>query len=262
MSPARFLYSVLAVSLLAILGCGGGGGGGNTPASPGGGTPATYSASGHIASGSGVVLPGVTLSLTGQASATTSSDASGNFTFSGLASGSYTLTPTLGGYSFAPTSLPLTIGSSNSSGLNFTSALTYYQSTDLISGYMTPLHSQTISQFLSDEAALSALLSSQGLYLSGSHYSQSKTDYENHLQTFLNNTLGYIRSTSYTLPIDKTAIIQLLNTQKANDKAYAVTYYTGVNWQGSALVVSTITTGISTDLDNMYSLVISQVQIL
>lgn len=251
----------LAGSLLLALGCGGGGS--STPSTPGeGGGTTTYSASGHIASGGGVALPGVSVALTGLASASTATDSSGTFNFTGLANGAYTLTPSLGGYTFTPAATPFTVSSSNATGLNFTAALLTYPSTDLVNSYMTTLHSQTISQFLSDEGALSALLSSQGLYLSGSHYLQSKTDYENHIQLFLNSTLSYIQSASHTMLIDKNAIIQLLNTQKASDKAYSVTYYTGVNWQGSASVLSTITTGISTDLDNMYSLMISQVQVL
>lgn len=251
----------LAGSLLFFLGCGGGGS--STPSTPGGGGgTTTHSASGHISSGSGVALSGVTVALTGQALSSTTTNSSGNFTITGLATGTYTLTPSLSSYTFTPAATQFAVSSSNITGLNFTGAVQTYPSTDLIHSYMTTLHSQTISQFLSDEAALSALLSSQGAYLSGSHYSQSKTDYESHIQAFLNSTLNYIQTTSHSMLIDKNAIIALLNTQKADDKTYSVSYYTGVNWQGSAAVISAVTNGISTDLDNMYSLVISQVQVL
>jgi hypothetical protein len=253
------MFLLVAGSLFMDLGCGGGGGGTSPSGGSNGGSPTTYSASGLITSNSGVGVPGVTLSLTGQATASTSTDSNGNFTFSGLGSGAYTLTPTFGNCGFNPASTSFTIASTGSTGRNFVAT---FPSTDFVNTYMTTLHAQTISQFLTDEDALGRQLSASGNYGSGLHYSLSKTDYENHIQAFLNSSLAYIQSASQTMPIDKNAIIQLLNSQKANDKAYSVTYYTGVNWQGSALVVSTITTGISTDLDNMYSLVISQVQVL
>lgn len=58
----------------------------------------TYSISGTIgqcnASGpSGTLLPGVTMSLTGAASSSTTTDGSGNYSFSGLFGGNYTITP-------------------------------------------------------------------------------------------------------------------------------------------------------------------------
>lgn len=49
------------------------------------------------------------MSLGGAASATTTTDASGNYAFSNLATGAYTLTPSLTGYTFAPFSINLTI---------------------------------------------------------------------------------------------------------------------------------------------------------
>ena len=42
---------------------------------------------------SGILLPGVTMSLTGAASASTTTDGSGNYSFTGLAGGNYTVTP-------------------------------------------------------------------------------------------------------------------------------------------------------------------------
>ncbi|MGC8762713.1 MAG: hypothetical protein ACP5VN_03625, partial [Acidobacteriota bacterium] len=53
-------------------------------ATPTSGTPTTYSISGTV---SGATASGVTMTLSGAASATTTTDASGNYTFSGLANG-------------------------------------------------------------------------------------------------------------------------------------------------------------------------------
>ncbi|MGA9751599.1 MAG: carboxypeptidase regulatory-like domain-containing protein, partial [Acidobacteriota bacterium] len=87
----------------------------------GGSAPATYSISGTV---SGATASGVTMSLTGAATATTTTDTSGNYTFSGLANGSYTVTPSKSGYTFSPTSLAVTISGANQTGKNFTATST------------------------------------------------------------------------------------------------------------------------------------------
>ncbi|MDX9736006.1 MAG: choice-of-anchor J domain-containing protein, partial [Thermoanaerobaculia bacterium] len=56
----------------------------------------------------------------GSASAT--SDASGNFTLTGLAAGTYTVTPTKSGCTFSPTSRSVTVSSANVTGVNFTAS--------------------------------------------------------------------------------------------------------------------------------------------
>jgi hypothetical protein len=78
-------------------------------------TPATYSISGTI---SGAVLRGVTITLTG--GMTTTTDASGSYSFSGLANGSYTVIPALARYIFDPTSKAASVSGTNVSGMNFT----------------------------------------------------------------------------------------------------------------------------------------------
>ena len=77
----------------------------------------SYSISGTV---SGAVVSGVTINLTGTSSASTSTDGSGNYTFTGLANGSYTVTPSKSGYTFAPTSTAAVISSANATGINFT----------------------------------------------------------------------------------------------------------------------------------------------
>jgi PKD repeat protein len=82
-----------------------------------GAPPTTYSVSGTVSTGAGVGISGVTVS-TGSISTTTNS--SGAYTLGSLANGSYTLTPSLGGYSFSPGSRSVTVSSGNVSGQNFT----------------------------------------------------------------------------------------------------------------------------------------------
>ncbi len=70
--------------------------------------PATYSLSGRItADGRG--LAGVTVTLSGEASATTTTDNGGGYSFSGLKTGSYLITPAKEGYTFSPLNRSVTI---------------------------------------------------------------------------------------------------------------------------------------------------------
>lgn len=59
-------------------------------------------------------VQGVTITLTGPSPATTkvttTTDASGSYSFTGPASGTYTVTPSLTGYSYTPSSKSVTVG--------------------------------------------------------------------------------------------------------------------------------------------------------
>jgi uncharacterized protein (TIGR03437 family) len=63
---------------------------------------------------------GATVSLSGAASAVVAGDASGNYSFSGLLNGTYTVTPSKSGYTFSPTSQSVTINGASLTGINFT----------------------------------------------------------------------------------------------------------------------------------------------
>ncbi|MFI5109096.1 MAG: discoidin domain-containing protein, partial [Terriglobales bacterium] len=76
-----------------------------------------YSIAGTIGGAGG---SGATVALSGTASASTTADASGNYSFSGLANGSYTVTPSLAGDIFSPASQPVTVSGANVPGVNFT----------------------------------------------------------------------------------------------------------------------------------------------
>jgi hypothetical protein len=71
-----------------------------------------YSISGRVTlSGSG--LSGVTINLTGSTSASTTTDSNGNYTFTGIQNGSYTITPSKSGYTFNPSSMPVTVSNND-----------------------------------------------------------------------------------------------------------------------------------------------------
>jgi hypothetical protein len=77
----------------------------------------TYSVTGTITGPGGA---GATVSLTGQTTATTTADASGNYSFSGLANGSYVVTPSNSGLAFTPASQSVTINTAHVMNVNFT----------------------------------------------------------------------------------------------------------------------------------------------
>ncbi len=81
-----------------------------------------YSISGKAATASGAGIEGITVTLSGAASATTTTDADGNYIFTGLLNGSYTLTPSMAapGYTFTPPSRTVNIEYANVTGQNFT----------------------------------------------------------------------------------------------------------------------------------------------
>ena len=82
-----------------------------------GGGGSTFNISGAISPSS--FGSGATVNLSGAATATVSTDASGNYQFSGLANGSYTVTPSKAGFNFSPVSQPVNINGANVSGVNF-----------------------------------------------------------------------------------------------------------------------------------------------
>jgi hypothetical protein len=77
-------------------------------------TPA-HAISGTISNGAGA-----TVSLTGAMAATTTADANGNYLFSGLPDGGYTLSPTLTGYSLSPPNQAVNVAGADISGIDFT----------------------------------------------------------------------------------------------------------------------------------------------
>ncbi|MGO9211040.1 MAG: N,N-dimethylformamidase beta subunit family domain-containing protein [Terriglobales bacterium] len=83
---------------------------------------ATYNISGSISPAA--LASGATVTLSGPATATTTADASGNYTFTGLLNGAYTVTPSKTGFTFTPANLAATINSATLTGVNF-SVVTY-----------------------------------------------------------------------------------------------------------------------------------------
>jgi hypothetical protein len=97
-------------------------------------TTATWAISGTI-----TPLPGgsgVTVTLNTTPTRTITTDTSGAYSFTGLANGSYTVTPSKTGFTFSPESQAPTINNGNAAGINFTANAV---PTWAISGTITPL---------------------------------------------------------------------------------------------------------------------------
>jgi Big-like domain-containing protein len=88
---------------------------------------ATYSISGSAGVASATVV------LSGTADASTTASSTGTFSFAKLTPGSYTITPSLSGYTFSPAGNSTTVTNANVSGVNFTATATQH-SVDLTWG--------------------------------------------------------------------------------------------------------------------------------
>ena len=75
-----------------------------------------FSISGTV---TGKVSSGVTIKLTGAASDTTVTDTTGDYIFTGLSNGTYTITPSKSGYKFRPKKKKVTINNADVAGVNF-----------------------------------------------------------------------------------------------------------------------------------------------
>jgi VWFA-related protein len=132
MITSHFLSIFRRILILSIItlfvGCGGGGGGGGANPS------SSFSISGTV---TGAVSSGVTITFSGSSSGAMTTDANGNYTFSGLANGSYTITPSLSGYVFNPVSEAVTINGANIFSIDFTAAANTNPPTYTISGTVT-----------------------------------------------------------------------------------------------------------------------------
>jgi hypothetical protein len=91
----------------------------------------TYSISGTV---TGPWVEGITMAVGGASSGTASTDAGGNYSFTGLAAGSYTVTPSLTGYMYSPANPTVVITDADQTqNFNATSAITSYSISGTVS---------------------------------------------------------------------------------------------------------------------------------
>lgn len=82
--------------------------------------PSTFTLSGTI---TGDEVEGATITLTGDASDSTTSAADGTYSFTGLVDGSYTVTPSLTLYGFTPSSASVEVSGADNTGNDFVSVV-------------------------------------------------------------------------------------------------------------------------------------------
>lgn len=135
--------------------------------------PPTWSISGTITPAS--LGSGVTVTLSGAGAGTTQADPSGNFTFSGLLPGTYTVTPAKAGLAFTPVNQQVTITNGNVSGLVFTATGAPSLAMDANASINRTAASTTVSTSISTQASNELLLAFIGAdYLGGANTTVTK----------------------------------------------------------------------------------------
>ena len=119
-----------------------------------------FSISGTVSGAGGV---GATITLSGAGVAATTTNSSGSYTFTGLAKGTYTVTPSHTGFTFSPTSLAETITTANITGANFT-ATAVAPTTFSISGTVSGTGASGTTITLSGAASATTTTNSTGAF--------------------------------------------------------------------------------------------------
>jgi hypothetical protein len=141
MGKKLFLFGISMLLLLFISACGSSGGSGSSSGGGNDSASGTYSISGVVTEGNAIVntdlsgiaaagdgLPGVTMTLGGDASDTKITGPGGTYTFTGLGNGTYTVTPSMTGRNFNDVSTVIPI--------NGVAALVNFEATaDGLGGY-------------------------------------------------------------------------------------------------------------------------------
>ena len=120
----------------------------------------TYGVSGQV---SGATAAGVTLTLSGAGSASVTTDSSGTYRFSGIANGSYTLTPSKAGYVFYPSRVVVNVNGAEVTGQNFSASLATV-GTYAVSGTVTGATVSGVTVSLTDAAKPSTVTDATGSY--------------------------------------------------------------------------------------------------
>ncbi|MDH4275722.1 MAG: carboxypeptidase regulatory-like domain-containing protein, partial [Gammaproteobacteria bacterium] len=123
----------------------------------------TYTISGKITTGTNTALSGATVALSGAATASATSDANGDYSFTNLANGSYTVTPTKSGYTFAPTNLPVTVSGVDVTNTNFSGTQSVV-ATYSISGTVADANGVAISGVTITQGTTTVTTDSAGAY--------------------------------------------------------------------------------------------------
>jgi hypothetical protein len=182
----------------------------------------TFSISGTISPTAGG--SGAKLTLSGAVTTTTTADGAGNYTFSGLANGTYAVTPSHTGYTFSPTSQSAPVNGANVTGINFTAQVA---PTFSISGTISPITGGSgATVILSGAAAATATTNSAGNY--------TFSGLTNGAYTVTPNNAGYTFS-----PVGQSVTVNAANLTGVNFTAAVQQPHSAVlSWTASTSTVS------------------------
>jgi PKD repeat protein len=185
----------------------------------------TYTVSGTITTSGGAGINGVNVS---NGSSSTTTNSSGAYTLSGVANGTYTLTPSLSGYTFSPTTRSVTVSGANVTGQNFTGT--------------PPANVPPVANFTFTTSGLTATFTDTSTDSDGSIASRSWNFGDGTTSTATNPSKTYAAAGTYTVTLTVTD-----NGGATNTRSSAVTVTAGgggtVLTRGVPVTGLTATTG-------------------
>ncbi len=168
---------------------------------------------------------GVTLTLGGAATATTTADTSGSYTFTGLPNGMYTIVPNRSGFTFSPSSQTTTINGANVTGENFTDTAATVAptiTTQPANLAVTTGQTATFTVVATGTAALSYQWQKNGVNVGGAtaaSYTTPATTTADNGGTFrvvVGNVAGTVTSAAATLTVTTAVVAPSITTQPSN----------------------------------------------
>ena len=184
---------------------------------------------------SGAITPtaagsGATVALSGGASASATADSSGNYTFAGLANGSYMVTPKHTGYAFTPGNQSATVNGANVSGVNFTAnaapvapSITAQPASQTVTAGQTA----SFSVAATGTAPLNYQWQKNGTAISGatsSSYTTPTTTSSDNGEQFtvvVSNTAGSVTINAATLTVNAAPVAPSITTQPTSQTVTA-----------------------------------------
>jgi Putative Ig domain/Abnormal spindle-like microcephaly-assoc'd, ASPM-SPD-2-Hydin/Immunoglobulin domain len=173
---------------------------------------------------------GVTLTLGGAATATTTADTSGSYTFTGLPNGMYTIVPNHSGFTFTPSSQTTTINGANVTGVNFTDTAATVAptiTTQPANQAVTTGQTATFTVVAAGAAPLGYQWQKNGVNVSGAttaSYTTPATTTADNGRTFrvvVSNAAGTVTSAAATLTVTTTVVAPSITVQPANQTVTA-----------------------------------------
>jgi hypothetical protein len=173
---------------------------------------------------------GATLALSGAASATTTTDSTGNYTFVGLANGTYTISPSHAGFTFTPSSQSMTVNGGNDTGVNFTdspAAVAPTITTQPANQTVTAGQTASFAVVAGGTAPLSYQWQKNGANIAGATATSYTTpvtttaDSGSPFDVVVSNTAGTVTSVAATLTVNAAAVAPTITTQPANQTVTA-----------------------------------------